>query len=510
MPVTDCHPLDLVFKEAEQEYTDSLKIYKQRMSNGYWGKVRQVGTFPLGQGTTLKDTRLHRVGMGPLQWEGIKDGLCETNLCETPIAQRVVNPGWEDIEITLQKTKVSTDWICLDSLLFRKMATQQLAAFETGFRERVADSWDDKLRVEYLHRCANKMMFVNPVTISDDTNCDCAESQCGADAIQAGGWMFYTNPTVNGVPGQVNPNFILVNLAPTSLVNANGYSQIGAASVDMFEQAAIELEFSNENRPFMGEGLDLYDVVLPDARMGRDLRRQEDAEMNNAMSYGGFNAQDLKRTIGTKFMLRDQYSFRYDRFAWKGFPDTEYNAALVAQEGYAFDAADPDTWPRIKRVYPYYPVVNPNGGIKWIPNSYFTTAPFGIATIFTPEVIDYMGYPNIFAAGSAKKEAWGSSLDYAGTAVWINPDEPCNRERNKGYWEARMGLAIKPNRTEFGFAWLVQIPNKVQLNSVCCPLPSTPCFETPTDYCFGTTSGTESALSGLRGAGAVVGYNGVF
>lgn len=505
---TDCHPLDLLFRESEQRFTDSLARYKERPSNGYYGKIKQVGTFPTGQGTTIKDQRLLRINTQPtMSWEGVQDGLCSTNLCETPPTARINQAGWEDVDITLQKGSFDTDWICLDSLTFRKFATEQLNHFVEGVQQKSANEWDDKLRVEYLNGVGNKLMPYVDATVITSGDCDCAPAECSDENVQADAWQWVRNSDVGGVPGQVNGNYILVNIDPTA---ANAWERIGLLTTDLLELAQLKLNYADENKPMIGEGVDLYDVVLPDVRMGRDLRAWEDEDMANVHSYGGYQPEMLKRTLGTKFVLRDSFSFRYDQFAAKFWPDTEYNTALVAQVGYAHNPVDPTTWPRLKRVYPYKEVINTNGGIKSVENPDYVKAPFGITTIMTPEVINYMGFPQIDNAAGAKKEAWGASINYAGKATWINPDEPCNRERNKGYWYVKFGLAVKPLRQEFGFAWLHRISSKIRVRGACCPIGTLPCSVPLVNDCFGTTGGTEAALSGLRGANSVVGYRGSF
>ena len=497
------HPLHLAFKEAEQEYSENLIRFKQRMSNGYWGKVRQVGTFPLGKGMSIKQKRLQRVGLGPVRWEGEVDGLCKTNLCETPPSARIQHAGYDTTDVTLQKAAFDTDWICLDSMLYREMPAEELAHFEQGMQERAADVWDDKLRIEYHHHVGNKLMVYLGNDVIEDGKCDCLEAMCDPSNIKSNAWKFVVDPDQDDVPGQVNPNWLLVNVDPTA---DNAFERIGTVTADLFDQAALTLENSDENRPLISEGIDLFDVVLPDTQMWRQLMKQEDGNMNNARSYGGYDPQLLKQSLGSKGVLRERYSIRYDGFALKYYPDTEYNEALVAQEGYAFDADDPETWPRLKRVYRYRPVRNTDSyGIKWIPNEYYNLAPFGIGSIFTPEVVEYMGHPDITSMGSAKKEGHGAGIGYAGKAVWHNPDWPTNRERNKGYWYVRFGMAVREIRPEFGYAWLFRIDQKIRVAGVCCNLPTVPCFEDPTDYCYGDDlSGAESGKSGQRGANMVI------
>lgn len=504
----DCHPLDLLFRLSEQRFTDSLDRYRERPSNGYFGKIKQVGMFPLGQGTTIKDQRLERINtQANVTWEGVKDNLCETNLCNTEPTDRMQQAGWTDVDITLQKGSFDTDWFCLDSLAFRKFATTQVEHFFSAAQQKSANEWDDKLRIEYANALENKLMpYVDDAVITDG-DCDCAPMECSTDNIRTAAWQFVVNPTVNGVPGQINRNYLLVAIDPSA---TNAFERIGLLTTDLLEQAQLGLNYADENKPMIGEGVDLYDVLLPDVRMGRDLRAWEDEDMANVHSFGGYEPQMLKRTLGTKFVLRDSFSFRYDQFALKYWPDTDYNDALVLEEGYAFDTADPTTWARLKRVDPYVRAVNPNGGIKSIPNPYYVSAPFGVTVIMTPEVITYMGFPQIDSVGSIKREDWGTSINYAGKATWINPDEPCNRERNKGYYYVKFGLAVKQERPDFGYGWLHRISSKIRLRGACCPIGTTPCEVPLTDYCYGNAGGTEDDLLGLRGASKVIGYRGSF
>lgn len=462
----------------------------------------------MGQGTTIKDQRLLRINTQPnVTWEGVKDNLCETNLCATPASDRMQQAGWQDVDITLQKGAFDTDWFCLDSLVLRKFAVQQVEHFFSAAQQKSANEWDDKLRVEYFNAVDNKLMPYVDNDVIESGDCDCAPAECSADNIRTAAWQFVVNPTVNGVPGQVNRNYLLVAIDPS---DTNAFERIGLFTTDLLEQAQISLAWADENKPLIGEGVDLYDVVLPDVRMGRDLRAWEDEAMANVHSFGGYQPEMLKRTLGTKFVLRDSFSFRVDQFAPRYWPDTDYNTALVAQGGYAFDVTDPTTWARLVRVDPYTVSVNPNGGIKSDPNPYYVNAPFGLTTIYTPEVITYMGFPQIDSVGSMRREDWGTSINYAGKATWINPDEPCNRERNHGYYYVKFGLAIKQERPDFGYAWLHRLSSKIQLRGACCPIGTTPCKVPLTDDCFGTTGGTEEALSGLRGANSVIGYRGRF
>lgn len=476
-----CEPVDLAFKMAEQAVSENLIKFRQRPSNGYWGKVKNAGMFPIHKGTSIKGRKLPRVGLQPVQFEGVVDTVCATNLCNDPPHTQIYSAGHEEFTYTLQRGEVITDWICLDALIFREMPEEQLMHFERALQQRTADVWDDKLRIEYINGCENKLMVLVDSQVIADGTCDCQPAQCTSDAIQQDAFRFVVraNNAQTGAAGQIDPRYLLVNIDPDDLGN------IGMLTTDLLEEAAQMLEYEDENKPFIGEGLDLYDVVLPHNNIARDLFKQEDEAMNNAMSYGGYEPAKLKRILNTTGVLRNQYSLRVDKFALRYFPDTAYNAGLSS-----YSSSDPTTWARLVRVFPYYPVANPNGGVKWLSDPNYVKAPFGIATIFSPEIIDYLGFPEASSIGSAQKEP--GYKNYGGKAVWHNPPWPCNLDRNMGFWKVDFGLAVRPIKPEYGYAWLVRLNHKITVAGLCCDIPSTPCYEDPTPYCIGTTVSGES------------------
>lgn len=492
------HPLDLAFKQAEQEISKNLHRYRQRPSNGYWGKVRNAGTFPVHKGTTIKGLKLPRVGMGPLTWSGIKDGLCETNLTDNDQSQRVFNPGWEEYSWSIQRASFDTDWINLETLVFREMPEEQLQHFEAELNKRAADVWDDKLRLEYLNACQNKTFAQLPRSVLTDGTCDNPAKYCDTSGLINDGFKFVIDPDVNGVPGQINPNYLLVKTPVADL------DRIGTTTVDMIEEAALDMEFEDESRPAIADGIDLFDIVLPNVRIGRELFAQEDMEMGNAMSYGGYNPQLLQRKLGSRGVLRDRFSLRYDTFSLRYYPDTTYNAGLGA-----FDANNTATWPRLIRVFPYKPVQTTTG-VKWVKNTAFVKAPFSIVTIFNPLVMDYQNYPEATSIGSLQKAGVGERINYAGNAVWINPDWPTNKRRMAGFFNVDIGMAARTQRPELGYAWLVRIDHRINLKALCCPLPSTQYYDNPTPYCYTNLDSDEAALAGQRGANAAIRWSGKF
>ena len=83
-----------------------------------------------------------------------------------------------------------------------------------------------------------------------------------------------------------------------------------------------------------------------------------------------------------------------------------------------------------------------------------------------------------------KKESRGKSLGYGGNATWINPDWPCNEDREMGFWKLRFGAAIKPWITEEGYSYFHRINRELTLAADCCEIPATPCEDDILAYCY--------------------------
>ena len=491
----ECAQLNLAFKQSEQQLSDSLIKYKAKISNAYWGKVRSGGAFPKASGTEIKIVKLGRSLINPPRWQGVTDTLCNTNACANP-EQELIHMGFEEDSYSLARTAFRTDWICIDSTVFREMAPTELANFEDNIRLSVRYCWEEFSRSRYIHFCQNKVVALMDDDDLTDGCCDTLKAKCTASNIDTDSFRWARYAKLDGSDGEINENYVFVKVNPTKIAN------IAELSLDMLDEALIDLESEDDNMPFIGEGIDLFDVVLAHPRMGNRFVQQEDRRMNNAMSYGGYDAAMLKRTLGTKGVFRDHYSVRYDAHSARFYPDEEYNNALVAQGGYAFDESDPETWPRFVRVYRYRPQASSveGGGIIWVPNKEnYQRAPFAISTIFSPNVIAQESYPEITGIGSAQKAGVGKSHTYAGNAVWHNPDWQCNEDRNKGFWKVHMGAAMRPIKPEFGYAYFHRIDHRIRLQANCCALPSKTCHAPVSPYCYDGVGSDEADLNGTFG-----------
>ncbi|MGB3006661.1 MAG: hypothetical protein WBC06_09140 [Chitinophagaceae bacterium] len=491
-----CKELNLIFRESEQKFSDSLITYKTKINNAYWGKIKSGGEFPRKSGTDIKIVKIGRSIINPVRWQGVSDSLCSTNLCENP-AQDIIYNGFEEDSYSLARTSFRTDWLCLDSLEFREMASVELENFEDNIRQAARYTWEEFGRSRYIDMCGNKMLAMVDAEDLTDGCCDTLKVKCTDDSINSSdGFKWARYPKLDGTPGEINENYVFVNCDPDHI------PRIAELSLDLLDYAAQDLELEDDMFSFLDEGIDLLDVVLGHSKMGNRFATQEDRRMNNAISYGGYDPQQLKKTLGTKNVFRERYSTRYDPNSARFYPDTDYNTALTEAEGYAYSASDPDTWPRFARVYPYNPRASTkeNGGVMWVPNKMnYIRAPFCISTVFSPNVCAFESFPESKGMGSARKEGVGLAHNYAGKAVWHSPPWECNIDGNKGFWKLDFGAAVRPIKRELGWAVFHRVDHRISLQANCCDIPVKACIAPVAPYCFNGMGGTEESLEGTSG-----------
>lgn len=476
--------VNLAFKQSEQTVSKDLIKKKFKVANAFWGKVDDSGSFPRNSGTTIKGIRLGRVGVtNEHGWDGVSDNLCETNMCEE-LCPEVLSNGFEEYTYSLIRRCVRTDWICINSLVLREMPEEELAHFESGIQNASRYLWDECYRSRYYDMCGNKfVVLVDPGIVGADGACDCYSKSCAPD-IRTDGYIFERRKNKDGTFGEMDERFLRVNVSPMDI------PAISEITLDMLDEASAQLEYDDENRPALSDDIDLFDVVLAHNRMGTRLAEQEDQQMNNAMSYGGHNAQFLQRKLGTKKVFRDKYSIRYDLHAPRFYPDVEYNTNVLPNFG-AYNPLNPQTWPRFKRVFAYMPVRAQKAGIKYVINPGYRWAPFGLSSIYSPMVIKGLQFPDIDGIRSARKKSPGTELRYAGTATWYNPDWKENENREYGFWKLRFGIGIKPLHTEFGFSWFHRIDHRIATQFNCCPIRPAACIEDVSPYCGMNTQGED-------------------
>lgn len=426
----------------------------------------------MNSGTRIKAYRLGRVAL-PRDggWNPVVDTQCQTNACD--FKPEVISHGSDDFEYSLVGRDLRSDWICIDSLSLRQFPEKEVMQLEDGLRKATLYVHEEFRRSRYIHFCENKIVAL----ANDGEDGPESHSLCNEDGINTEGFVFEAREN-----GEINENYVRV------AVEIPAINRIAALSLDLLDYAQTKLEYNDETYL---PGAQLYDVLLADGRTSNQLAIEESELMGSAASNvdGGWDLIDLKQNYGTQRVLRD-YSLRRDMEAMRFFPDVTFNNALLAQEGYEFDATDPDTWPRFIRVYPYIKK-KAKRGIKDDPNPNYRRAPFGISTILVQRVMEVMSFPEKTSFGSAKKE--GGGIGWDGTVVWRNPDWECNVKRNKGFFMMCYRMSARPNYTEDGFAYFHRLDSRFNIRAVTCTPASLINFPEVTPYCF---DGNDQSVNG--------------
>jgi hypothetical protein len=496
----DCGPINDIFKEAEQAVDKSIIKKKFKVSNAYWGKVVQDGQWPLHSGARIKKTRLTAYGFGQhdVGWEPIDDAICDSDLCADPTVDRLQHGGFESIYFGPERFRINSDWICLDKLLMREMPEQEIAHLEDYLTKATRYFWEEFYRSRYIDACENKVLALVPQSLLDGDTCACnVSSICTPEINTENGFAWGRRPS-----GTVDERYIYVNCRVTDI------GRISDLGLDMLDIAKIELSHEDDNMPWLDDGVYLFDVLIGDPRQNIRFGETENHLMDRASSYGGYKPEELKRMIGTERVWRDSYSIRYDRHAARFFPDAAYNTALVVA-GTVYDPSDPDTWPRFKRVFPWKPqkiaVSSPvdgstSWGVKHVKNKNYIYAPFVINTIFSPKVINAMSFPTAMSVAGAKLSATSSRKSLDGVAKWVNPDWQCNPYGEKGFWTLGFAAAIRPEYTEYGWAFLTRMNHSISLQGNPCAIGEADCVKRISAYCYSGLSGDDAALNGTPGA----------
>ena len=493
----DCKAFNEMFMEAEQYISSDLVKKKFKISNAYWGRIPDGEPWPLHSGVKIRKDRLTAYGFGnhDMGWTPIEDSLCQTDLCAGPEADRIQHAGWEETYFGLEQYHLLTDWICLQTMLFRRIAGEQLAHLERHLGDATKYYWEEFYRSRYIDWCENKIVALVPESALDsDGACSVLGNKSCHSDIRHNGWVFERRPT-----GTIDERYLRVNCEVDDL------HRISDLSLDMLDIAAIELASEDDKYPYISDGIGLMDVVISDYRQNNRIALAENASMDKVNSYGGYQPDLLKRKIGTSRVWRDTYSFRYDNNAPGFYPDNNFNSTLIAPR----DPQDPQTWPRLVRVFPTVPQRVPNGtgfGIKHVKNMAYLYAPFAINVVFTPSVIKSRAMPETRSVGSAKLRE--EPVNYGGRAKWYNPPWECNMRGEKGFFELSFAAGIEPDRPEYGYAYLTRIDHSTTLYGVCCDIGDAPCVSRMTAYCHEGLAGGEAQLNGTAGANRVNAVNG--
>lgn len=398
----------------------------------------------------------------------------------------------------MQHVGLRSDPICIPHLQFRHDPLEEIDRFERGFIESANNITQDKFLLEYLSRCETKAIWQIPDDVISAGNEDLIAEICGNMQHGTSDFEFVRFPTVDNLPGQIDPRFLLVKIDPRI---TNWRKKISQPTVDMAVEASTAQQYDTD--AFVAPEIRMVDFAVPSAKTITTLSKQE-RELENTSNLGLSRTDEDVLKMKTKAVFRSEVSARVDQSIPRYAPDNTYNASLVATAGYAFDADDPLTWARLIRIYPFKVEHGTEGRSSSVPNPDFPRAPFAICYSFSPRVMSYYHLPVPVSYGMAKIDN-NAEVNMKGDIKFMTDDEGTS-----GYYQAKYGYAFKTDSPEYGFAFLVRLVNSHTVQGTSCEVPSitgTLCKDgNDTSFPFSilAADGTESTRVGATsGAGAV-------
>jgi hypothetical protein len=431
-------------------------------------------------------------------WRIVEDNGCVSNVCSRPDADTVTHGSSESF-YGLETFRVITDPICLALLIFRQMPGEELSHIEDQLHDVSRYFWDDWLRTRYVNMCESKQVAFVEDKFFTAENPQCAmDFQCNPQIISRNGFIFWnrsaTNMPVLDGNFVMDERYVSVQVPPAKIKN------IAELSPDWMETATTRLQYSEGNMPFADEKIPLLDLVVADSRVGRRMMQMERTQESACLPLFTYQGGALNLSLGISHVIRDYIGIRWDRYALKFYPDDAYNATVAT-----FAPADPATWSRFKRVFPFVQVRLPNGTLDYVENEYYARAPFGISTFFTPMVMAMRSHPVAQSLGTAK--VGDGNRSYGGEARWRNEyHRECNPDREIGNWELNFGAGAEPIRPENGNAFFHRLAHGVMMATSVCPPEMMGCSIVPmgTDCYQEVLPGETGIVAGVsRGANVV-------
>lgn len=435
-----CAEIDSFFREG-REYFNDLYVKKLVTNSTYFTRFEEQA-WPLNHTTEQKAFRFGRGFYDPCTpFRKINDTYCNTDSCDSK-PEVIERPGTESYTFELLRKEMTTDWICVESLLYRLFPAEEILQFEESNARITKNVHEEFLRANYVGGAGHKWLGI---ANDDGTYCGVLDDQS---------W-FVPEHSGNDATGY-DLCAVRVKCPVADLV------KIAYLSLDMLDDALIDLQ--NEDDAFRMDiqeatGMPLLDVVIPDPRVGRWLFFQ--AKKNNGYwdANTDFDERLTRLKLGINRIIGD-YAFGYDINAVKFNADSAFNATLPA-----FDASNPDTWPRLVRV-PRYKKVASEQGCVYVPNRDYQDADFAITPVMVNKALVKWTMPSASGYGQAQQ----MTQNYAGDWEWKNPDWECNRWRKSGFYQAQFRLGAQIKDPTIMHVFLHRMPKSRTLYGSCCPL----------------------------------------
>lgn len=456
-----CADMDQLFRES-REFYNNYYIKKMAVNSAYYSRV-QIQTWPEA---TLPEQSAFRFGRGWYNpdepWYDVNSGRCVQDSCDNNW-EFIAHPGTEKYTFRLFRKDMRTDWYCLTDLNYRLFGEAEMNHIMDTNVNITKNVHEEFARSNWVGGSGHRWL---PIA-GDDTLVSCT--------VQDDTGWFVKEFDGTG-EGSYDVGYVYVKLPATQL------DTIGLLSLDTLDDVLVNLQREDDAyRLDVSEwaGRPLLEIIVPDAKVLRQIWQFAKQSGGWWEADTDFDNKQLQYSLGIERVVGN-YAFAYDINGLRFNVDWAYNNALSA-----FNEADPDTWPRLKRVLPYYPVAG-ELGCKWVQNPLFTRADFGITVPWiNNQMIKWMA-PNQSSYG----EATGAVQNYAGDWEWKNPDWECNIKRNQGFFwnQFRMGMQIQDPSMVHSI--LHRLNNSQIITPACCPLQAdyTPQY-TPDCYaCTGVVS----------------------
>lgn len=467
MPFTACQQVNNLFIEGQQSLERNLIKLKFVPTNVYYGRMPE-GNFPMNSGMTQKGFKLARQAYpDDVRWRKLQQEQCSDNTCAFDPTVIPMNGSdsyeWYPIAMDLR-----TDWLCLDSFLYREFPEEELAHVELGLQNINRYVNEEFARSAYLNALDHKWLGLLPPQATEYTDADCEKVLCGCDTtVDDTMWRFETYD--DGLP---NLSRMRVKMPYDQLY------RISALSLDQLDEAVIPLERDGD---YIQDSVQMFDMIIPDLKVSRQLQRQDDIINRGFRSTGGYDAGQLDRKLGIQRTVGN-YALRRDPYAPRYAPAKVSDQPAVN----SFDPEDPDTWALLIRVLPFKQEKK-TLGVGHESNKEYNKAPFAISTFWQPQVGRIERLADTTGYGTARKVDYRSE----GYFHWRNPDWQCNIKRNNGFWMACYRMAWHPRRTDLGHAFLHRLDHRIKLESVDCDLLSKACDDKVSPYTCTGIAGTD-------------------
>lgn len=422
----------------------------------YYGRI-ETQEWPTATQPEMTAFRLNRGWYDPtLPWKKIVSGRCDQNSCETDW-EEIARPGSEQYTFSQMSKDMRTNWICLTDLtLYRLFGQKELQHQWDTLTNITKNVHEEAARSNWVAGSGHKW-----ATVASDA------SLISCDALSDTMWYIRNYEGTDETGPDVT--YVYVKIAPANIAN------IGLLALDNLDDALIDLQRNDDSYRLdvsQFAGTPLLEIIVPDPRIQRQLYSQAKQSDGYWQSNAGFDdklmqyALGIDRVIGNYAFSTDINGLRYD-------VDWTYNASLGA-----FDPDDIDTWPRLKRVLPYYPVIS-DLGCNWIVNPRFNRADFGITTAWINNQIIKWVPPGTISAGPATAPV----QNFAGQWNWENPPWECNIKHNQGFFWTQFNMAFQVQDPTMVHSFLHRLDNSRIIPGACCDLNTNYYSPSPLD-CF--------------------------